>query len=174
MVTRTPDRPKSITNHSKAHGTSYFFHEKTNSSAEAMVHRRSFLRFVMSFAIMTCTNAFGVVLHRAAGKHRIIDRTATLRFQRLLSSSLSSTRSASSDTDQSPCRPARQNSNTGGLRRLPVVKAPNELMSRAGKTARLVKADRYGDNDELPVTRCFFIDIISACHSHSSLMADIC
>lgn len=30
---------------------------------------------------------------------------------------------------------------TGGLRRLPVVKAPSELMSRAQKTARMVRAD---------------------------------
>lgn len=37
-------------------------------------------------------------------------------------------------------------SNTGGLRRLPVVKAPAELMARAQKTARRVKADKEVKN----------------------------
>eukprot|EP00521_Asterionellopsis_glacialis_P006672 CAMPEP_0195287352 /NCGR_PEP_ID=MMETSP0707-20130614/4446_1 /TAXON_ID=33640 /ORGANISM="Asterionellopsis glacialis, Strain CCMP134" /LENGTH=456 /DNA_ID=CAMNT_0040347101 /DNA_START=24 /DNA_END=1394 /DNA_ORIENTATION=- len=34
-----------------------------------------------------------------------------------------------------------QNSNTGGLRRLPVVKAPKELMDKAKKSARIIAAD---------------------------------
>ena len=39
-----------------------------------------------------------------------------------------------------------KNTNTGGLRRLPVVKAPNELLSRAQKTARRVRADKEVKN----------------------------
>jgi len=34
-----------------------------------------------------------------------------------------------------------QNANTGGLRRLPVVKAPKELMDKAKKSARIIAAD---------------------------------
>ncbi|GAX22261.1 nucleolar GTP-binding protein [Fistulifera solaris] len=38
-------------------------------------------------------------------------------------------------------RPKTVRNDTGGLRRLPVVKAPSELMSRAQKTARMIRAD---------------------------------
>lgn len=37
---------------------------------------------------------------------------------------------------------AAGSSNTGGLRRLPVVKAPDELMNRAKKVQRSIRADR--------------------------------
>ena len=35
----------------------------------------------------------------------------------------------------------RKSSNTGGLRRLPVVKPPNEIVNKASKVQRIVKAD---------------------------------
>ena len=53
---------------------------------------------------------------------------------------LSATATASSDA---PKQQQKKSSNTGGLRRLPVVKAPTELAARARKAAYKVKADRY-------------------------------
>lgn len=104
-------------------------------------YHRSLLRFVTTFAIMTCPRAF-TIIHRTVEKHRIVQRTAAPQFSRLFLSSLSSA-TKSTSSDPLPRRPAQRANNTGGLRRLPVVKAPNELMSRAAKVARSVKADRY-------------------------------
>lgn len=60
-------------------------------------------------------------------------------------SSLFSTSSATSNSSArfSSVKPRR---NTGGLRRLPVVKAPDELKNRALKAVRAVKADKQVSN----------------------------
>lgn len=96
-----------------------------------VMYRRSFLPIIMSFTLMTCVRSFTVV-HRM----RTVERTARLH-QRLF---LSATATKSSDPTRSQ---QKKSSNTGGLRRLPVVKAPDELLARARKTAYKVKADRY-------------------------------
>jgi len=101
------------------------------SVAMMAASRRSFLPFIMSFALMTCVRSFTVI-------HKIgrVERTARFN-QRLF---LSATATTSSDP---PRRQQKKSSNTGGLRRLPVVKAPDELVARARKAAFKVKADRY-------------------------------
>jgi nucleolar GTP-binding protein len=48
---------------------------------------------------------------------------------------------ATATASEPPRSQKKKSSNTGGLRRLPVVKAPNELVARARKTAYKVKAD---------------------------------
>lgn len=94
-----------------------------------MVRRRILtLRvFIMSFALMTGVRSFKIV--QRVGR---IERTARFHQKLFLSASA---------TDR-PRRQPKQSSNTGGLRRLPVVKAPDELAARASKAARKVKADR--------------------------------
>jgi nucleolar GTP-binding protein len=67
--------------------------------------------------------------------------TSTSHGGRCWMTPLFSTRSSSSTSAAANARP-----NTGGLRRLPVVKPPNELVNRARKEARKVRPDREVKN----------------------------
>jgi hypothetical protein len=83
-----------------------------------------------AFALMTCVRSLTVVYR--VGK---VQRAIRFHQKRFLF--------ATATASEPPRSLKKKSSNTGGLRRLPVVKAPNELVARARKTAYKVKADRY-------------------------------
>lgn len=53
------------------------------------------------------------------------------------------TRSFSTTSNNNNAQKGKKAKNTGGLRRLPVVKSPVELMNKAARDAQRVKADTY-------------------------------
>jgi len=86
-------------------------------------------------AACTCTTRPPLTLHRK-------------EFWALSSTALFSTKatgeqgsSKKNQSNQAVAKKQKKEPNTGGLRRLPVVKAPAELMSKARREAERVKAD---------------------------------
>lgn len=94
-----------------------------------MLNRRFSPSSLLLLTMMSTINAFMNVQRRSV-RFGYIQQSYSALFSTL----------PSTEPEESP---TRKSSNTGGLRRLPVVSPSNELVNKASRVPRIVGADEY-------------------------------